>query len=193
MEMADQAAMDAYNAQTQQAQGHGVYVQFSLEAEHDIEESAKQGRPIYKEVEYIKIQIPGDKDNVPFRPVRATDKMTYSREYAAFKNGQATPVIGTPLEVLPFLSKAQVAEFAAVGVKTAEHIRDMSDTNAQRFMGIQSLKKMVGDFLEAAAGAAPAAALRIELEKRDATIGGLQTQLKDLADKFEKAQKKAQQ
>lgn len=193
MEMADQAAMDAYNAQTQQSQAGRILVQFTMEAEKDEQASIEAGRPIYREAEYVRKQIPGDKDNVIFRPVRHTDKIEFAQEYAAFKNGQEAPIVGTPIDTLPFFSKAQVAEFAAVGIRTAEHIRDMSDSVAQRFMGIQSIKKRVNDFLEAAAGAAPAEKLRAELEKRDATIGGLQAQLKDLAEKFEKAQKQKQQ
>jgi hypothetical protein len=131
-----------------------LYAEFHMEAMEIPDESAKAGRPIYKDVEFITIRIPGDKDNDVVREVRESDKRQWAQQYAAFKAGQEQVTVGTPLDQLPFITKAQRLEFAAVGIKTAEQLRDMSDGNAQRFMGIVGIKKKVADWLEAAAGAA---------------------------------------
>lgn len=163
----------------------GIYAEFHMEAVEDAAESEKAGRPIYKDTEFITIRIAGDKDNDVVRPVRPQDKKLWPDQYKAFKAGQEQVVTGTPLDQIPFITKAQRLEFAAVGVKTAEQIRDMPDSVAQRFMGIQSVKKKVADFLEAAAGAAPAIALRGELEKRDSEIAVLKNALAEQGKKIE--------
>jgi hypothetical protein len=163
----------------------GIYPEFHMDAVQDMEASEKAGRPIFKDEEFVTIRIAGDKDNDVVRPVRAEDKRMWPQQYAQFKSGQEQVVVGTPLDQIPFLTKAQRLEFAAVGIKTAEHIRDMPDSTAQRFMGIVSIKKRVADFLEAAAGAAPAIALRGELEKRDNEIAVLKQALDEQGKKIE--------
>jgi len=141
--------------------------------------SNEKARAIFVEKEYITIRIPGDKDNDIVREVRETDKRTWPTQYAAFKAGLEQPVTGTPLDQLPFLTKAWRLEFNAVGIKTAEQLLQMSDASAQKFMGINGVKKRVKDFLDAAAGAAPAIALRAELEKRANEIEVLRKALED--------------
>jgi len=161
-----------------------LYVKFHMEASHNEEKSIEAGRPIFIDEEYITIMVPGDRDII-CRPVRSMDKQEYAVQYAAFKAGLEQPTEGTPLSVLPFLTKVQVAELHAVNVKTAEQLRDMSDVLAQKFMGINSMRQQVGAFLEAAAGAAPALKLQAELEKRDNTIATLQAALDAQGKKIE--------
>jgi hypothetical protein len=186
--MADQTEMQAFQAYTGLVPDKN-YVKFSLEAEECPEESTKQGRPIYVEKEYIFIQVPGDKDNTVHRPIRSGDKQKYARQYEAFKAGLEAPLTGTPLDKLPFMTKAQVMEFNSVGLKTAEQVRDMSDVLGQKFMAIHSIKKRIADFLEAAAGNAPNEQLQAELKKRDDTIAMLQQTIDELAKKFEERKK----
>ena len=167
----------------------GLYAEFHMEAEPDLAESAAQGRPVFKEVEYVTIRVAGDKDNDIIRAVRPQDTQMWPTQYAAFKAGLTQPVTGTPLDQLPFLTKAQVLEFAAVGVKTAEQLSEMSDASAQKFMGSHAIRRRVKDFLDAAAGAAPAIALRGELEKRDNEISVLKNALAEQGKKIEELSK----
>lgn len=139
------------------------------------------GRPIYRDTEWVEIRIPGNLKEIRRREVRPVDKQRFPREYAAFKLGQTEPMIGTPLDRLPFLSKAQVKEFQASGLRTAENVRDISDGDAQKFMGLLNLRKRINDFLEAAAGNAPLANMRSEMENRDAEIAALKAHVADLA------------
>src|SRR6266481_6333615 len=56
------------------------------------------GRPIFDEVEHIRIIAPGGKDNINDRPVTLADKRRFPRQYAAFKAGQSQiAASGTPL------------------------------------------------------------------------------------------------
>ena len=185
---ADDISLDAPGMGQQQST-KGLYAEFHMEAEQDPAESEKQGRPVFKEVEYVTIRIPGDKDNDIIRAVRPGDKQAWPTQYAAFKAGLEQPLTGTPLAQLPFLTKAQVLEFNAVGIRTAEQLVEMSDAAAQKFMGIQAIRKKVKDFLDAAAGAAPLTAMRADLEKRDNEIAVLRNALAEQGKKIEELSK----
>lgn len=168
----------------QQGQGGRLYVQFSSEAVLNQELTEKEGRPVHSEEEFITIIVPGDRDTI-HRPVRITDREQYAAQYAAFKNKQEQPVTGTLLSVLPFLTKSQVADLNAANVRTAEQLAAMSDVLAQKFMGMNNLRRRAKDFLDAAAGNAPIERLNSELEKRDNTIATLQKALDDQGKKIE--------
>lgn len=169
-QVADELVMESLRQSMGQNPGPKVPAKFSMEATPDFEATEKAGIQKFKEEEFITKWIPGDKDNVIFRPVRAIDKIEYPTEYAAFKANQEQPQNGTPLSIIPWMSKAQVAELNAFGVRTAEEFVNVSDTNGQRFIGFHQLKTRVKTYLDAAAGAAPALKLQSELEKRDQEI-----------------------
>jgi hypothetical protein len=187
-QMADSKEMEAFQAYSGLTPNKN-YVRFFLEAEVNEAKSNEAGRPIYEEKEYITIQVPGDKENIIVRPIRPTDKHMYAQQYAAFKANREAPQEGTPLDKLPFMTKAQVMEFNSVGIKTAEQVVEMSDILAQKFMGINAIKKRVADFLSAAAGNAPNEKLQAELSKRDDTIALLKATIDDLAKKFDESKK----
>jgi hypothetical protein len=168
----------------QQGQGGKLFVQFHMQATQDMELSAKEGRPVHVEQEFITIIVPGEHDS-RVRPVRESDRQQYAQQYQAFKNKQEQPVTGTPLSVLPFLTMAQVADLNAANVKTAEQLVAMPDVHAQKFMGMNAIRKRAKDFLDAAAGNAPVERLNKELAERDATIATLQKAIDDQGKKIE--------
>jgi hypothetical protein len=186
MQMPELASSADYTSPGMQQQGQGgrLYVQFSTEAVLSEELSTKEGRPVHVDEEFITIIVPGDRDTI-CRPVRPSDREQYAAQYAAFKNKQEQPVTGTPLSVLPFLTKAQVADLLAANVRTAEQLASMSDVLAQKFMGMHGLRKRTKDFLDAAAGNAPIERLNKELETRDNTIATLQKAIDDQGKKIE--------
>ena len=180
--MAIQAEWQGLN---QEEAGNRLIVEFSLEPQKDEEKSAAEGRPIYVDQEWIKIRIPGDKDNNVSRNVRAGDKERFPQHWAAFKNKSQVILEGTLLESIPFLTKSQVLEFSGIGIRTAEQLVEVADSNAQRIMGYQSLKTRVMAYLEAAKGAAPALKLQAELEKRDGEIAMLKQMVESLSERVE--------
>lgn len=184
--MPEMAGFADYTAPGMRDQGQGgrLFVQFHIEAVQDMDLSTKEGRPVHVEQEFITIIVPGDRDTI-VRPVRENDKEQFAQQYTAFKNKQEQPITGTPLSVLPFLTKAQVADLSAANVRTAEQLANMSDVLAQKFMGLNSLRRRTKDFLDAAAGNAPIERLNAELEKRDTTIAVLQKALDDQGKKIE--------
>lgn len=180
LQMADDAAAQAYIGN-----GKKLFAQFFMEAVQDQVASEQSGRPIFREAEFVRIIVPGDALNIVVREVRDIDKEAYAEQYRAFKANQEQPVEGTPLDKLPFLTKARVLEFQAMGLKTAEHVRDMSDAVAQKFMDAHGLRKRITDFLLAAADVAPVEKLNAELAERDEKIATLMKALESQGEKIE--------
>lgn len=162
-----------------------LIVEFYLHPVQDEVKTAAEGRPIFEEVEFIRIRVPGDKDEIREKAVTARHRYEFAQQYAAFKNKLEQPLVGTPLEQVPFLTRAQVLEFKALGLKTAENVRDMPDVHAQRFMGIHALRKQVQTFLDAAAGAAPFQKLHAENETLRSQVEAQGRMLKEQADRLD--------
>jgi len=181
-----QMAQAGDNAFTQDSR---LNVKFYLDAIQDDAKSAEEGRPIFTERLMISIAVPGQADCVK-RPAWDADFRRFPKHYEAFKAGTQEAETGTPLKMWPVMTVSQVAELAARGVRTVEQLANMADVDAQKFMGLNSLRQKAKDFLEAAKGAAPLTAMRAELESRDAQIASLQAQMTELLAHANKAASK---
>lgn len=148
----------------QQQEAERLFVRFSVEARKDEAASLEAGRPVFKDVEYIEIMVPGDRQNIIHRPVRETDKEKFSKAYAAWKQGLAEPSQGTPLSQWPQVTRAQVEELAFYGIRTVEHLAGVSFANAQKLGTVQRHIKAAQDWLAAAKDSAHVAQLRAENE-----------------------------
>ena len=65
-----------------------LWVKFHSKSVEQPYESTMQGRPIFKNVDYIEIRIPGDKDNVIDTPVRHEHKIRFHQQWAAYQAGK---------------------------------------------------------------------------------------------------------
>lgn len=148
-----------------------------------------KGRPIYKDVLHVEIRAAGDKDEIRRRVARESDKRRFAEEFAAYERSKSggAATLGTPLEQLPFLTKSQCMEFRAVGVRNAEDLADMSDSNGQKFMDFQRIRTRCKDFLALAAGQAPTDALRNEIAQREEQSKAQDERIKALEEKLEVA------
>lgn len=165
----------------QQAQGDAtLLVKFYLKSTPDAAKSAAEGRPMFKEVEYVDIKIPGSRTGGACRPARQKDLERFPRHYAAFKNRIEEPNDGTPLAEWPAISRSQADELAFFNVKTVEQLAEMSDTNAGQFMGMNALREKAKAWLAKAAEGAPALALAAVVAEKDAQIAMLSERLNAL-------------
>lgn len=170
-----------------------LIVHFEMRPHQDKDASLKEGRPIFKDKEYITIIVPGDKNNIVRRPVWKQDLQRFARQYAAFKNNQSQDVTGTPLEQVAWISRNQVEELKYFHVRTLEQLAEISDTNAQKFMGINSLRQRARDQIQAAKETAPLAQLRAEVEKRETQIGQLNALVEKLTARLEALEEKEEE
>ncbi len=162
-----------------------LFVSFYMRPHPDKAASAREGRPIFTPREYVTIMVPGDKTNVVNRPVQDLDRRRFSIKYAAFKSGTKDVETGTPLESVAWLTREQVEELKFFNVRTLEHLAELADVHAQKFMGINQLRQRARDAIALAKEQAPALRLTAELRERDDRLAILEKRLAEMASKVE--------
>ena len=170
------------------AEGHGLHVEFYIEAVKQEFKSEQAGRPIYEDTEFVKILIPGDKNYCAERVATQADKDRFALEYARFKNGlkEEEQAIGTPLKHWPAMTRAMAKEFAAVNVHTVEQLASLSDTAKQAFgMGALEWSRKAQAMLDAAAGSAGAEKYAAENEALKQRIADMEKQFAELSAKVD--------
>ena len=182
MQTADVNHEDFLN-QNQTKMDEALLVKFFIKAKLSQSATKKEGRPIYRDVEYIDIKIPGDRTGGACRPARPRDIQRFARHYKAFKErveGDDELIEGTPLSEWASMSRSVVEEMAFFNVKTVEQLAAMSDTHTGKFMGINALKRKAQEWLAAAKQQQEGINLSQELKKRDDKIDEMSDQIKQL-------------
>lgn len=155
-------------------------IRFFIKAKQDGEASQKEGRPIFKEHEFIQIMIPGDRGHIIIRPVNDGDRGRFSKQYDHWKRTQSNDLVdGTPLEAWGIIGLAQIEEYKYFGIRTIEHMANIRDDLAAKITGTQILKQKAQVFLETAKGEAPMKKMAAELVKRDEEINTLKNALEE--------------
>lgn len=165
--------------QNQQKMDEQLLVRFFLKPRQDPTASAEEGRPVFKDVVYVEIRVPGSRDAV-CRPAGAGDIARFQRHYDAFQSRTADVVEGTPLAEWPQMSRSQVEELSFYNVKTVEQLIAMSDQNASQFMGLNTLKAKAKAWLDLTNEYKAAEELQAELSKRDSEIAELKAAVDEL-------------
>lgn len=157
-------------------------IRFFTKAKQDSEKTQAAGRPIFVEVDYIQIMIPGDRNQTIVRPVTPQDMSRFNKQYEhwkAHRNNDA--IIGTPLEAWNKLSLAQIEEFRYFGVRSIEQMAELRDDVCQKMPGAVDLKQKAKLFLQIAQNEAPMRKVQVELDKRDNEIETLKVAIADQA------------
>ena len=159
----------------------GVYPRFFIDSVQDPVASEREGRPIFRDKERVEIIIAGNQYTKPIENVNDEHRQRWPKEYAAFKDGIELSPEGTPIEEWPILKRSQILELKALGFKTVEHIRDMSDQAIQRVgMGGRRLKELADVFLDDANRVAETNRLALENERQRDEISALRHQIEEM-------------
>lgn len=161
-----------------------LFVTFYIDAVEDEEASKKEGMRKFRDAEFIRIIVPGDKKNIVIREVRDDDKQRFEARYAAFKRNEEEVLTGYPLKQWPGIGKAMFEELKYMGFRTVEDVANMSDGTAGKVAGWHILKRRAQTFLEVQAGNAPAEKLQAALGERDATIAAQGSMIAELNNKL---------
>jgi len=96
-------------------------------------QSNLQKRPIYENVVFVKIFIPGDKLSVIDTIARDEHKQRFPKQWAAFQNRQdgGGKFVGTPITEWPRVNMAQAEELKGLKFFTVESIAGASDAQLQ--------------------------------------------------------------
>jgi hypothetical protein len=141
---------------------------FGNETVLDEEKTRELGKPIHKEVPFVRIMIPGDATNIVHRPAKDEDKQRFFRQWKAFEDGQEQTPSGTKLELCPFLNPAQIKNLKTFKIHTVEQLAEYPETTLGKIPEGMELKHKAREFLS---GSDPKVA---ELE---AVVAQLQAQL----------------
>lgn len=141
-----------------------VRPRFFMQPVEDEAATAKEGRPIFTDQEYVEILIPGDRLSKPVFPVSDEHRKRWPQAYEAFRRGHDHVTHGTPLEQWPPLTSARVMELKSINILTVEDLAGLADRAiAQLGPDGRQLREKARAFLDAAAGGATVAAQAQEI------------------------------
>ena len=145
-----------------------LLVRFYMHPAQDKAASVEEGRPIFKEVPYIHIMQPGNKESIIHRKATDMDKTRFAEHFRKFEARESQETSnGTPLSEWPGVTRSQAEELKFWNVVTVEQLVGMSDTNAQNFRGMGELRKRAKAFLEVSKENAGAEALAAAERKNE--------------------------
>mgnify|MGYP000553884835 CR=1 FL=1 len=163
-------------------------VMFFNKSVEDKERTLAEGRKCFRDREFIRIMVPGDRHNVVERPVQVTgivptdDRMRFPRHYEAFKNRQEQRAHdGTPLSLWPAMPEATVEELRYVNVFTVEQLATLADTYVGKMPNGNAWKQKAVEFLKTIGDQAAVNRLNSALAERDAKIATQQAAIDDQA------------
>lgn len=159
-----------------------LFVQFRTEAVLNPSKSTAAGHAVFDDVDMVIIHIPGSQLTSVVAPVKGEYLLRFGAKYRAWKAGQEEAVSGMPLAAFPFLinKPSLVAQLAALNIRTVEQLAGLADGSKLKIMGGLELSRRAQEFLDASKENAQATKLASELEKRDAEIAALKTQMQSL-------------
>lgn len=179
--------IDEFQMGTQPNDGdRRLMVTFTLQARLDKAKSVEEGHNVYRDVEFITINVPGDRLSVVNRPVQPSDKLRFPQQYAIFKNARGEQIVGTPLSLWPGINPARVKELEYFNVRTVEQLATLADSGAGQMMGIQALKQAAKQFVEHSKSQAPLLKVQAELKERDDRLAAQDLVIKEQGEKLDK-------
>ena len=98
------------------------------------DESIIAGRPIYKEFDFVRIDVPGDALTQIDTYANEGHKQRFPRQWAHYQNQTAghEQIVGTPIEEWTLISRSQADELKGIKFATVESIANASDLQIQR-------------------------------------------------------------
>ncbi len=172
-----QAFQQAYDFQENPEKGdRTLNVRFFYEELKDEAASVNEARPVFKSVEMCEIRY-GDKDNVVcdrVKYMKPDPRQRFPVQYARFKAGEATQVVGTLLRQWGLIASTDAKSYEAIGILTVEQLAALSDQNAQQVRGAIADRQKARDFLAMAQGQAPLSQARAEIEALKERLAALE-------------------
>ena len=160
-----------------------LYVEFRKEwsAHPNQEKSAKEGRPVFDEVEYVKVTSPGDRNNIVDHPVTDYDRARFRALYKQWRDGQKTGegMQGTPVEKWPELTRADAEGLRYLHIYTVEQLVSLDDNVLGKHPGLRSMQTKARQWLDVATRTAAASQLRRDKEAAEASQAAMKAQLEE--------------
>jgi hypothetical protein len=172
-----------------------VAVAFGMYPIEDQKQTAERGTPWYKDVEYIKIAIPGDRNSIYFQPADPRHKVRFPQAYRAFKERTRTGITdGKPLTLWPPISRGLAWSLMAAHVHTVESLAQLTDDHLSKFpQNVREFRDKARAYIEEATSGAALNKAETDKAQMQATIEALQAQITALQQQtLERQQKEAE-
>ena len=178
--------LDHFDPRNPNAGDDRTPVQFYMGAMPDQTATEKEGRPMFQDMEYIRIMT--SKDAIIDRPIRDVDKQRWPRAYQAWKaTGVSEPgSAGTPLSAWPLMTRAQVEEYKYFKIFSVEQLAEATDNLGQQIMGFQKLKALAKAYVEVSKGNAPLLQMQSQIDTLASQNASLVDQISKLTTALEK-------
>jgi len=167
-----------------------LIVEFYIKPVQNIFHSSKQGKPVFEDVAYVRINVPGLKEMMVDTPARSDHQKRFPMQWQHFihKTQGDAREIGTPVAEWTQLTRSQAEEFRSLKFFTVEAVANAADAqiNALGMIGGMSpymLREKARAFLQSAKDSALPQHQAEELAKRDAEIALLKEQIAQIASK----------
>lgn len=171
-----------------------VFYRSAVKNEHM---SNEHGRPIYDDVDYVKIITPGDQFTIIDQPVNEVHKARFPRQWNQFlQSGQSGYTMnGTPLSEWTQLSPAQVRMLNGYNFFTVENIAHASDQQINNIgmaggMSAYALRDLAKAYLSRASENAADSRMVAALQERDDVIATMKGQLEMMQAQMREMQEK---
>lgn len=160
-----------------------LLVEFFNEAVENKRRSAEEGRPIYEDVEKVRIRIAGDPKFIHVAPAHdqssvhgpSGTRLTYAQlhegPYQAFKRNVEYIGDGTPLAELPFITVSKRKELQSLSIHTAEALAGLDGANLSRLgMNGRDLKDQAQAYIDQSKEAANVRALEKQIKELEEQV-----------------------
>src|SRR5678809_267573 len=105
-----------------------VLVGFGVQPVVDKRASDKAGHEVYKDVEYCRIVVPGDKQSLHHQPSTDVYRRRFPKAYADFKARQGSgEIVGLRIEMWPAIPRSMVLNLKAMHIHTVEALAEVHD------------------------------------------------------------------
>ncbi len=165
-----------------------LMIEMWIGTQQSARKSKLAGRPIFEEVPWISISVPGEQNkSFPVRPVNDSDKRRFPRAYAALMDSEKKPAIeGTPIEHWAAITRSEAMSFRASNIPTIEALAEVRDEHIDKLgTSGREWRAKARAVLTGAKDAALAQQLAAEKETLMAMIAEQGRQIKELAAKLE--------
>ena len=138
---------------------------FYMRSVPDPQASIGAGREVHRMEEFLRIDYPGGK-TVYDQPATDDKRKRFWRHYEAFKaNNQKPEIVGTPLEIVPWLTAAEVDDLRAFRVYSLEQLAALSDQQIGVYGPLgRQYRERAQAVMKAGTEAAPLLALQKQIE-----------------------------
>ncbi len=150
-----------------------LFVEFVSRAVPDEVASREMGRPISRQMDYIRIRQPGERDEI-FQPANDGHRRRFARHWAAYQEGRQEIPEGTPLSIL-FPNNPEIVEnLKYLKILTAEQLAGLNDTQVQNVgMGARAWQQKAAEFLMVADSGKGLEALNAKMDQMAKQITAL--------------------